>query len=157
MADVEHYAALGCVFGELIEILVLDDRAALFAVKAMGDNIALGQQPQHIIIERWWFPDMHHDGQIEHAAELFGELERDQIPAPRNHGARPNLEADDDVAVFLDHGNGAVDVDRAHVLQFGHAVAGDQTNRSQIEEGVDVFARRLDDEFAHAVEIGFAR
>ncbi len=45
---------------------------------------------------------------------------------------------------------------RADVAEFADAVAGDEADRAEIEEGLDALARRLDDVFAKTMEVGFA-
>ncbi len=71
MADIEHDAARRRLLGEPIKVLVLEDRAAGLAVEAVGDDVALGQHAEHVVIKRRRFADMHHHRQLQDAAELF--------------------------------------------------------------------------------------
>jgi len=155
MADIEHDAALGRFPGEIVQILILDDRAAGLAIETMGDDVAFGQQRQDVIIQRRGLADMDHERELEDAAELFGQLDRHQVPAAGDHGTGAHLEPDDDVAIGLDRRDDAIEIDGAHIHQLTDAIAGHQPDRAEIEESVDVFLRRLDDEFAQADEIAF--
>ena len=122
----------------------------------MGDDVAGAEDLENLVEERRRLADMHHQRQLQDLGDLLGDLDRRDAPGAEDHVAGPHLDADDDVAVGLDAGDGAIDVDRADVDEFADAVAGDEADRADVEEGLDALARRLDDVFAKAMEIGLA-
>ena len=115
-----------------------------------------GQQLEHIVIERRRLADMHHHRQLRDPRDLLRHRTGVMPQAPMMTWLARTLMPDDDVAVGLDAGEGAVEVDRAHVDQLADPVAGDKADRADVEEGEDALLRRLDDELAKAVEIGLA-
>ncbi|MCY1292759.1 hypothetical protein D9M70_419980 [compost metagenome] len=156
MADVEADAFAGATFCKLEQVLVLDDAGAGLAVEAVGDDVAGTEDFEHLVVKRRRLADMHHHWDLQDLGNLLAELDRRHAPGAGDHMAGADLQPDDVLAVFLVAGDDAVDVDRADVAEFTDAVAGDETDRTEIEECLDALARGLDDVLAKAVEIGFA-
>ena len=71
--------------------------------------------------------------------------------------ARPHLEADNMFAVFGVTFDDTIEIDILDVAQFRHAVTGDETDGTEIEEGLDALSRGLNDIFTETVEIRLTR
>lgn len=69
--------------------------------------------------------------------------------------AGAHFDADDVLGVFGIDFKNAVEIDIADIPQFRDAVAGDEADRAEVQEGLDAFARGLDDILPEAMEIRF--
>ena len=144
MAHVEADPLAGAALGEREQVVVLDDVAARLAVEAMGDDVSGREDFQHLVEERRRLADMDHERQAQDLGDLLCDLDGRDAPGAENDVASPHLDADDDVTICLDAGDRPVDVDGADVDEFAHAVAGDEADRADVEEGADALPRRLD-------------
>ncbi len=100
---------------------------------------------------------MHHQRHVHHFGHALGDLGRGDPPASDDDPRGPHLDAAYDVAIGFDHRKRPIDVDGAPVGQFRHAVAGDKTDRTDVQESLDRLACRVDHIFAQAVKTGLAR
>lgn len=153
MADVETDALRSAALGEIEEVLVLHDARPGLAVEAVGDDVAGSEDLQHFVIERRRLADMHHHRHFQNLGDLLAELDWRDAPGSGDDMAGAHLDADDVLAVFGIDFENPVEIYIADIPQFRDAVAGDEADRAEIEEGLDAFARRLDDIFPEAMEI----
>ena len=83
MADIEADALRGAAFGEREEVLVLDDAAAGLAVEAMGDDVAGGEDFEHLVESGGGSPTCTIKGSLQDFADLLRHLDRG---SPRSRG-----------------------------------------------------------------------
>ncbi len=136
MADVEADALARATLREIEKVLVFHDARTGLAVEAMGDDVTGAQDLQHFIIKSRWLADMHHHRNLEDLGDLLAELYRCRTPRAGDDVAGAHFDADDVLAVFSVAFKDAVKIDVADVPQFGDAVAGDETDRTEVQEGL---------------------
>lgn len=103
VADIEDNPAVARLLDQPEQILILQNGAADFSIKAMGDDVPLAQQAQHVVIQRQRFAHVNHDRQLKHPAKFLAEFQRRQIPAFADNAAGAHFQPDDTVAIGL-HG-----------------------------------------------------
>src|SRR5690606_34565500 len=96
--------------------------------------------------------DMHHQRQAGDLGDALGDAHGCDSPGTNDNSTCPDLYPAHHVAVAFYHVERPVNIDRAFVDQLRHAVAGDEPDGTDVDEGLDGLALPLDDVFAQAME-----
>jgi hypothetical protein len=109
----------------------------------VGQNVTGAQERGYLVDRRWAVPDVHHDRKSELVSELSSQLERSDPDTARGIGIDARLDAEDDVAVRLDHRGSELEV---AIVEIGELPRwGDQADRGEIQKCKNPNPARLDD------------
>ena len=120
VADVEDDAALSCGQHRRLDLALAVDRRVWKGAKAVGQHVT-GTQPRDDLLVGWRrLVDVHHHRQAGLVGDLFGDVQRHDSRCSARRPPNADLDADDEVAVGLDHVDAVPRGEQPNVVSLSH-------------------------------------
>ena len=160
VADVEGDAALSCGQHRRLDLALAIDRRVWKGAKAVGQHVPRTQPRDDLLVGRRRLVDVHHHRQAGLVGDLFGDVQRHDSRRPARRPPNADLDADDEVAVGLDHVDAVPRSEQPDVVSLSHHDAlreGVDPGEGHMEVWEDAHRAPLDDMLAEAGEIARTR